>query len=426
MAADRIHAVVEVNVSVQSATVLSSRAALGAALLLGAALGGSPAGATPAEEQIRVGAVLPVTGKESKIGGAFKVATELAVKEVNDAGGLDVGGKKMKIDLRLLDDTSDAAKSAQLVEQLIAQQKVDAVIGGYGSQLVQAQSVVPERYGVPFVSGGAGASSIYGRSKWVFGTLSPVENLAGTQMDFLHDLVVAGKLKAPLRIALLWENTEHGKDFQKGVQDFVVAHPREFSIVLDEGFELYAPDFKPLLTRVQAAKADIFMCDAHLEDYITLQRTYTQMGLYHQMVTYGARGADEAARKGLGAATDYIFASGWWSDLLPYPQVKAFSQKFKAATGIVPQWYHACAYETARALFTAIRTAGSLKPEAIRQALARLELTDSILPGGILRYSKTGQAILPFVVTQNKPGARLDLVWPKDAKTGEAVAPIPR
>src|SRR5712691_13006521 len=185
------------------------------------------------DSEIRIGAVLPLTGKESKIGGAYKTATELAVKEINDAGGVDVHGRKMKIDLRLLDDTSDAAKSAQLVEQLIAQQKVHAVIGGYGSQLVQAQSVVPERYGIPFISGGAGASSIYGRSKWGFGGLSPVENLAGTQMDFLLDLVKQRKLKAPLKISLLRENTEHGKDFQKGVRDFVNAHPKQFSIVLD-------------------------------------------------------------------------------------------------------------------------------------------------------------------------------------------------
>lgn len=378
------------------------------------------------DSEIRIGAVLPLTGKESKIGGAYKAATEFAVREINDAGGLDVHGRKMKIDLRLLDDTSDAAKSAQLVEQLIVQQKVHAVIGGYGSQLVQAQSVVPERYGVPFISGGAGASAIYGRSKWVFGTLSPVENLAGTQMQFLTDLVNQKKLKAPLKISLLHENTEHGRDFEKGVRDFVKAHPKQFSLVLDESFELYAPDFKPLLGRVQAARGDIFMCDAHLEDYIAMHRTYTQMGLYHQMVTYGARGADEAGRKGLGAATDYIFASGWWSDLLPYPQVKAFNAKWKAATGNMPQWYHACGYETVRALAAAIHKAGSLKPEAIRNALATIELKDSILPGGVLRFSRTGEATLPFVVTQNKPEGKLDLVWPKAAKTGEPVAPIPR
>ncbi len=377
------------------------------------------------DDVIHVGAVLPLTGKESKIGGAYKTATELAVKEVNDAGGVNVHGRKMKIDLVLLDDTSDAAKSAQLVEQLIVQQKVQAVIGGYGSQLVQAQSVVPERYGIPFISGGAGASSIYGRSKWVFGTLSPVENLAQTQMEFLADLVKAGKLKTPLKISLLRENTEHGKDFEKGVRNFVGAHPKQYSIVLDESFELYAPDFKPLLGRVQEAKGDIFMCDAHLEDFIAMHRTYTQMGLYHKMVTYGARGADEAGRKGLGAATDYIFASGWWSDLLPYPQVKAFNAKWKAATGNAPQWYHACAYETVRALVAAIQKAGSLKPEAIRNGLATIELKDSILPGGILKFSKTGEATLPFVVTQNKPDGKLDLVWPKADKTGEPVAPIP-
>ena len=379
-----------------------------------------------AQDVIRIGAVLPLTGKESKIGGAFKAATELAVKEVNDAGGLQVGKKKMKVDLRLLDDTSDGPKSAQLVEQLIVQQKVHAIIGGYGSQLVQAQSVVPERYGVPFISGGAGASSIYGRSKWVFGTLSPVESLAQTQMEFLSDLQKSGKLKTPLKISLLKENTEHGRDFDNGVTAFVKAHPKQFSIVLDESFELYAADFKPLLSRVEKAKGDIFMCDAHLEDYIAMQRQYTQMGLYHQMVTYGARGADEAARKGLGAATDYIFASGWWSGLLPYPQVKAFNAKWEKAAGSAPQWYHAAAYETARALFTAIQKAGSLNPEAIRASLARLELKDSILPGGVLKFSKTGEATLPFVVTQNKPGGKLDLVWPKTAKTGDPVAPIPK
>jgi len=391
-----------------------------------AGLAGWSGRAAAADGDIKIGAVLPVTGKESKIGGAYKQATEFAVKEVNDAGGVDVGGKKMKIDLTLLDDTSDPAKSAQLVEQLMAQQKVDAVIGGYGSQLVQAQSVVPDRYGIPFVAGGAGARSIYGRSKWVFGTLSPVDVLSQTQMDFLESLAAAGKLKKPLKIALITENTEHGKDYAQGIHDYIKAHPGGFSVAIEESFELYTPDFKPLLSRVAAAKADLFMADAHLEDFISMHRTYTQMGLTHQMVTYGARGADAAARKALGAATDYIFASGWWSDLLPYPQVKAFSAKWKAATGSEPQWYHACAYETVRILVAAIQKAGSLKPEAVRNALATVELKDSILPGGVLKFTSSGQAILPFVVTQNKPDNKVDIVWPTSSKTGEAVAPIPK
>jgi branched-chain amino acid transport system substrate-binding protein len=387
---------------------------------------GPPAASVAADGDIKIGAVLPVTGKESKIGGAYKQATEYAVKEINDSGGIDVAGKKMKIDLTLLDDTSEPAKSAQLVEQLMAQQKVEAVIGGYGSQLVQAQSVVPDRYGIPFVAGGAGARSIYGRSKWVFGTLSPVDVLSQTQMDFLESLAAAGKLKKPLKIALITENTEHGKDYALGVHDYIKAHPGGFSIAVEESFELYTPDFKPLLSRVAAAKTDLFMADAHLEDFISMHRTYKQMGLQHQMVTYGARGADAAARKALGPATDYIFASGWWSDLLPYPQVKAFNTKWKAATGGDPQWYHACAYETVRILAAAIQKAGSIKPEAVRAALASVELKDSILPGGVLKFTASGQAVLPFVVTENKPDNKVDIVWPPSSKTGEAVAPIPK
>ena len=145
------------------------------------------------------------------------------------------------------------------------------------------------------------------------------------------------------------------------------------------------------------------MCDAHLEDYISMQRTYTQMGLYHLMVTYGARGSDEAARKGLGAATDYIFASGWWSDLLPYPQVKAFTDEVQGRDRARRRsgTTRARTRPSAR-IFAAIQKAGSLKPEAIRAALASLEIKDSILPGGVLKFSKTGQAVLPFVVTQNK------------------------
>jgi branched-chain amino acid transport system substrate-binding protein len=246
-------------------------------------------------------------------------------------------------------------------------------------------------------------------------------------MEFLASLVAAGKLKKPLKIALVTENTEHGKDYAQGVKDYVKAHPGDFSVVVEESFDYNnTPDFKPVLTRVQNANADLFMADAHLEDYISMQRTYTQMGLYHQMLTYGARGSDAAARKALGPATDYIFASGWWSDLLPYPQVKAFNAKWKAATGSDPQWYHATAYETVRALTAAIRKAGSLKPDAIRAALAATDLKDSILPGGELKFTSTGQAVLPFVVTQNKPGDKVDLVWPREAKTGDPVAPMPK
>ena len=171
----------------------------------------------------------------------------------------------------------------------------------------------------------------------------------------------------------------------------------------------------------------MFLSDAHLQDYITMQRQYLQGGMYHQMVSYGARGPESDARKALGDGTNYIFAGVWWSSDLPYPQAKKFIQDYKQATGRNPDsWYAATAYDAARILVAAIEKAGSLNKDAIRYQLKTVQLKDSILPGQLLKFGANGQANLPFVIVQTKHGVKTDIVYPKDAATGESVAPMPK
>jgi len=124
---------------------------------------------------------------------------------------------------------------------------------------------------------------------------------------------------------------------------------------------------------------------------------------------------------------DYIFAGIWWSKNLPYPQVKKFSDDYKAFTGHEPDsWYPSTAYEAMRILAQAITTAGTLNKDKIRDALAQAELNPSILPGQKMKFGANGQVTNPFVIVQNKPGAKVDIVFPPDAATGESIAPIPR
>jgi branched-chain amino acid transport system substrate-binding protein len=149
--------------------------------------------------------------------------------------------------------------------------------------------------------------------------------------------------------------------------------------------------------------------------------------MYHQMISYGARGPDQDARKALGDATNYIFAGLWWSKKLPYPQVKKFDADYQAFANHEPDsYYPAPAYDAMRALAIAIEQAGTLNKTAIRDALKNVEVKDSLMPGQVLRFGKTGQVELPFVIVQNKPDDKSDIVYPKDAATGEAVAPKPR
>src|SRR4029077_19818972 len=112
----------------------------------------SPGAASATE--IKVGAVLPLTGAFSASGGYFQQAYQVATDEVNNNGGLDVGGKKLPITLKILDDGSDTTKSRSLVEQLATQDKVNAFLGGYDTTLVQAQQGVPDQYKIPMVEGG--------------------------------------------------------------------------------------------------------------------------------------------------------------------------------------------------------------------------------------------------------------------------------
>ena len=386
-------------------------------------------GSNAIPDKIVIGSTLPLTGTESKAGGKQRQGYELAIDLANRAGGVDIGGKKVPVELKLLDDTTDQAKAVNLAQRLITQDKVNFFLGTYSTPLVEAQSTVAEQSQIPYVNGGGAATSIYSKGyKWIFGTLAPVENLATTEMGWIDQEQSAGKLHMPARVALVWENTSHGKDFRTGVQDFVKAHPGKYQIVVDESFELDGKDFSALLSKVRNAKADLFMVDAHLPDFITMHRQYLSTKMCNQLITYGARGSEVDARTALGkAGVTYILSAVWWNKQLGNQGLnKQFVDAFRAKYNTDPEWYQATSYEAARALLTAISNAGSVDKQKVRDALANLKMS-SILPGGTLSFpaASGGQANYPFVVQQNLPNGTSPIIYPADIATGQGVAPNP-
>src|SRR4051794_40795777 len=213
--------------------------------------GGSQQTAAPSGNEIQIGATLPLTGAESRIGGFYKEGYELAFEEKNQGGGINVGGKKMTVKLLLLDDTSTQATAASLADRLINSDKVSFLLGTYATNLVEAQSVVAEQNAIPYVNGGGAATAIYKRGyKWVFVLLSPVEILAESVMKWIDAEQKAGRLPKSASIALVWENTSHGKDFRKGITDFADKSGGAYKVVVDESFELGGKDFSALLDKV--------------------------------------------------------------------------------------------------------------------------------------------------------------------------------
>jgi len=115
-------------------------------------------------DTITIGATLPLTGAESKAGGRQKEGYELAVDLANKDGGIDVGGKRVKVQLKVLDDTTDQAKAVNLAQRLITQDKVNFMFGTYSTALVEAQSTVAEQNQIPYVNGGDASTSIYSKN----------------------------------------------------------------------------------------------------------------------------------------------------------------------------------------------------------------------------------------------------------------------
>jgi branched-chain amino acid transport system substrate-binding protein len=382
-------------------------------------------------KEILIGATLPLTGEEADNGIRFKQGYELAVELANEDGGIDIGGDKVPVKLKLLDDTTEPSTAVNLAQRLINKDGVNFLLGTYSTTLVEAQSTVAEQNEIPYVNGGGAATSIYDRGyKWVFGALAPVGLLATTQMDWLAEQQEAGNLPKPATIALLWENSSHGEDYRKGVSDFADESGGDFKVVVDESFELDSKDFSAVLGKVESSDADLFMADAHLPDYITMQRQYVSAGLCHDVITYGARGSEADATEALGEdATAYILSAVWWNAQLEAQggENKTFIDAFRAKFDEDPEWYQALGYETARALFTAIEEAGSVDHQAVRDALANLKM-DSLLPGGELSFpaDRGQQAHYDFVVQQNIPGKGSPIIYPESLATGKGVAPNPK
>src|SRR5215467_9982096 len=117
-----------------------------------------------AQDAITVGVVMPITGREAKPGQYQREGIELAIKQINDAGGIMVKdkGKKLLVKEVFYDDGSDSAKSASLAERAMSTDNVTAVIGGYSTALGEAESVMPDRYHTPWITPGAGATAIFG------------------------------------------------------------------------------------------------------------------------------------------------------------------------------------------------------------------------------------------------------------------------
>jgi branched-chain amino acid transport system substrate-binding protein len=386
-----------------------------------------------AETTVKVGNILPLSGPSASVGQQGKQAREMAIEEINAAGGIkSLGGAK--IELLYADSKSDPNVGVTEAERFINTEKVNVVTGAWNSGVTYPATAVAERYGVPFIVPVSVRDTITERGfKNVFRIAAKDSWWTRDQFAFLKDMQAEFGEKLST-VAFVYENGDWGTGF--AAQWKKLAEENGLKVVLDEPYPSTATDLTPVVNKIRRAKPDVLMLVSNAADAILLTNTLADYKVSPKVIIGSGGGhADPTFLSGCGDNAKYVFDIVEWETDVNKAGAKAVNDKYKAKYGNNLTGEAVDAYVAMYVLADALERAGSLEPDALRKALAETDYKSG--PGMIATYDavqfdETGQnknASLA-VVQINDLGKGLEriTVWPKGARrAGYApVFPMPK
>jgi len=360
---------------------------------------------------IRIGASLSLSGTYAALGQNQRRGYDLCAKDVNGGGG--VLGRK--IEFVLYDDQSDPATAVRLYEKLVTQDKVDLLLGPYSSPITEAVANVNEKYMMPMVAPQAATTSIFRKGrKYIFMVTSPAE----VYFEGLIDLAGRQGLKT---VALINEDTL----FPKATVDGTVglAKKRGLRIVFVEAYPKGNTDFSAILTKVRAVNPDVLGAATYFDDAVAITRQMKELNVNPKMFGVTVGGDLPTFYQLLGKNAEFIYGATQWEPLLPYPGIRRFvTDYYKDNPGADLSYHSAGGYGGCQILVEAIRRAGSLDREKLRDALLNLDMTTLY---GAYKVDQTGfQIAHKMVMFQWQDGKKV-LIWPDQLAVGKARFPTP-
>jgi len=369
---------------------------------------------TFAQDTIKIGIVLPLTGDQAKFGEIEKLSFDLALAEINAAGGV----KGKKIEFLIEDDTGRPEVGRSVVEKLITKDKVVMVGGGYSSSVTYAMAGVCQQNQMPFLVNTGSADNISTSGwDWIFRLNPPVSEYASSVESLLSSVI------KPTSAAILHENSLFGtsgaKEFEKTCEGLQV------KVLLKEGYESGGIDYKPVLMKVKQLNPDIVYMVSYIMDASLLMKQAKELKLTPKMFIGGAAGFTlPEFQQNAGAASEKVISATLWHEVLPYPGAMDYYKKFVAKFGKPTEYHGAEAYAAAYVIADVLKRTKSFSPADIKQALSETNLMTVFGPVKFISYGKhKNQNKLPTYVVQWIDG-KLELVWPADLSTKKFVFPI--
>jgi len=354
---------------------------------------GIVAGAAAAQE-IVVGLNAELTGSIPVVGQSSRNGAQLAVDEINAAGGLEVGGRRYTIRLIVEDNKDDAASAVAATTKLITQNQVIAVIGPNASRNAVPAAQIAENFRTPMISPWSTNPTTTAGKRYVF--------RAAFIDDFQGEVVAAfarNNLGAQTAAVLF----DIASEYNKGIAE---VFRRSFEalggrVVAWETYTTGDRDFSSQLTNIRAANPDVLFLPNYYSEVPLQVQQAQRLGIKATFIGSDSWGFAELLTLGGSALEGSYYTTHYAADIAT-PKAQAFIAAYEARYGSKPDDVAALTYDSMHMLFHALQKAGRVDREAVRNALA--SITDFEGVTGTMRFEGTGDPIKSAVVVQIKDG----------------------
>lgn len=368
----------------------------------------APGAALSQPAPIVVGAVVSQTGAHADLADPYRKALLLWQEQTNAGGGL-LG---RPVELRILDDRSEATRVAALYSDLI-RQGAEALIGPYGTAATMAAYPEAESAKRVMIAGAAWSRSVQKRTpRYLFQACAPY-------VSYGTGVLALAKEQGYKRVVVLARDEVAAREMAVGAIEAatklgllagdVIVYPGDTS------------DFAPLVSRIAAGLPEAWIAFGELRDAAEMVKALKKLG-YAPRLFFARSASDPRLMDLLGQDAERSLGAAEYLTRLPTSGnaafVEAYAAKWKAAPGATA----AEGFAAATVLAEGIKRAGSTKPDALREALASL-VTQTVL--GEYRVNAAGEQVgIVAAVTQVQDG-RIQPVWPQWLATGKLL-PYPQ
>ncbi|MDB5595321.1 MAG: branched-chain amino acid transporter substrate-binding protein [Hyphomicrobiales bacterium] len=380
------------------------------------------AGPALAQETLRFGAPIALTGPLADAGTKSKQGYDMCVAAVNAKGGVDVGGKKLKLELVDYDYQSETNRAVQIVQRLINVDKVPFLLAPYGSGDTKATAVVAERYGVPMVAASAATKTVFDQNfQNLFGILFPNRMITDAEVAYYKKSVPDVK-----RVAVLALNSLFPKAIAAELVD--TAKSAGYEVVHDSIYSPDTSDFSNVLTQIKALKPDWIYATGYTQDLILIRRQMADLGVEAKIVSMTAGPSYPEFTDNVKTLAENVTTNSWWHQNAGYKDAflfgssekynDAFNERFKRNA----TYLEAAATAACQTLVMAIEEAKSTSADAVRKVLR--EKTFSTFYGPV-HFGATGQNDFNAALVMQIQNGKLLVLSPENLKQGELKVGVP-